>query len=208
MKTKLTLLLIATVITTLFSACKATSKSLTTKTPSKTVIHVLDSLDLDKDVKKGVCTKQGEALVGMAQSVLETGIKLPEEYDIVWEFESQSTAVNLLLVSPIGKRFEYMVKGWSHRLTAIRNVDGKEANESDTTVEFPLDESRHKVTIKVRKDRFVATINDKLVLDYPTDWENIEITIPWHDVELNSHTLGLWFYKHWTKTYRLDMIPK
>ena len=131
MKTKLTLLLIATVITTLLSACKATSKSLATKTPSKTVIHVLDSLDLDKDVKKGVCTKQGEALVGMAQSVLETGIKLPEEYDIVWEFESQSTAVNLLLVSPIGKRFEYTVKGWSHRLTGIRNVDGKEANENE-----------------------------------------------------------------------------
>ena len=101
-----------------------------------------------------------------------------------------------------------MVKGWSHRLTAIRNVDGKEANENDTTVEFPLDGSRHKVTIKVRKDRFVATINDKLVLDYPTDWENIEITVPWHDVELNSHTLGLWFNKHWTKTYRLDVIPK
>jgi hypothetical protein len=37
---------------------------------------------------------------------LEMPYELPEEYDVLWIFETENTAINFLLVSPKGKRFE------------------------------------------------------------------------------------------------------
>lgn len=147
-------------------------------------------------------------LIGFAQSTLETPYELPCEYDILWEFESNSTAINLLLASPLGKRFEWMMKGWSHRLCGIREVDCRPANANKTTTVFPLRSGvRYVLEVKVRRDRFVATIDEEEIINYKTDWSNIEVCRPWHPFELKARTLGIWLNKHWTKTYRLQVKP-
>ena len=54
---------------------------------------------------------------------------------------------------------------------------------------------------------FFELVNGEEILNYKTDWSNIEICEPWHSFELKPRTLGIWLNKHWTKTYRLKVRP-
>ena len=167
-------------------------------------IDVLATVLPKQQTAEGVFVLKEDHLLGSAKSVLETSLDLPEEYDVIWEFSSSSTAVNLLLVSPKGKRFEWMMKGWSHVLCGLREVGGKEANENPTTTEFRMESNRrYRCEVRVRKDRFVALIDDKEILNYRTDWSDVEIVHPWHATKLRPRSLGIWLYKHSTKTYKL-----
>ncbi|MHC4346783.1 MAG: LamG domain-containing protein, partial [Planctomycetota bacterium] len=171
-------------------------------------VDILESIDVERDAKGGDWRREDGTLIGFAQSTLQTSYKLPAEYDVLWEFESNSTAINLLLASPLGRRFEWMMKGWSHRLCGIREVDCKPVNDNETTTAFPLESgARYVAEVKVRRDRFVALINGKEILNYKTDWSNVEVCKPWHPFELQGRRLGLWLNKHWTKTYRLKVRP-
>jgi hypothetical protein len=173
-------------------------------------IDVLKKIDPAAHTREGSWKfeNDGQFLMALAKSTLETPFKLPREYDVQWEFESESTAVNMLLVSPLGKRFEWVVKGWSHRICGIRQVDGLEADANPTTTIYPLENGvRYVVEVRVRKDRFTAFINGKQILDYKTNWQNIEIKEPWHNAKLQPRTLGFWVNKHWTKTYNLAVRP-
>ena len=64
---------------------------------------------------------------------------------------------------------------------------------------------RYVSELRVRKDKVVALINGEEILNYKTDWSNVEICDPWHPFELKPRTLGIWLSKHWTKTYRLKV---
>ncbi|MHC4476286.1 MAG: hypothetical protein ACYTEL_11610 [Planctomycetota bacterium] len=186
----------------------ATSHGLTEKQRGGKWVDVLKLIDVERDAKDGQWRFEDGVLVGFAKSALETPYQLPGEYDILWEFESESTAINLLLASPAEKRFEWMMKGWSHQLCAIREVDCKPANDNQTTTVYPLiSRDRYVLELKVRNDRLVALINGREILNYETDWSDIEVCDPWHQAELEPRTLGLWLYKHWTKTYRLQVRP-
>jgi hypothetical protein len=186
----------------------ADSHALTQEMQSGKWIDVLKLIDIERDARKGHWRFEDGVLVGFAASALETPYELPGEYDVLWEFESESTAVNLLLASPAEKRFEWMMKGWSHQLCAIREVDCKPANDNETTTTYPLiSGDRYVAELRVRNDRVVALINSKEILNYKTDWSKIKVCTPWHQVELRPRTLGLWLYKHWTKTYRLQVRP-
>lgn len=101
-----------------------------------------------------------------------------------------------------------MMKGWSHQLCAIRDVDCKPANANETTVVYPLASGVKYVSeLRVRNDKVVALINGEEILNYKTDWSNVEICEPWFPFELKPRTLGIWLNKHWTKTYRLKVRP-
>jgi hypothetical protein len=184
------------------------SHPLTQEMQSSEWIDVLRLIDIEADARAGHWRFEDGVLVGFARSTLETPYELPGEYDVLWEFESESTAVNLLLASPAGKRFEWMMKGWSHQLCAIREVDCKPANDNETTTTYPLiSRDRYVAEVRVRKDRLVALINGREILNYETDWSDIEVCTPWHQIQLKPMTLGLWLNKHWTKTYRLQVRP-
>ena len=100
------------------------------------------------------------------------------------------------------------MKGWSHQLCAIRQVDCKLANANETTTVYPLiSRDRYVAEVRVRDYRIVAMINGEEILNYKTDWSNVEVCLPWHKIELKPRTLGLWLNKHWTKTYRLQVRP-
>jgi len=171
-------------------------------------IDILKLIDVERDTRGGQWRFENGILVGFARSTLETTYELPAEYDVLWEFESDSTAVNLLLASPAEKRFEWMMKGWSHRLCAIRDVGRKSANANETTTVYPMASGgRYVSELRVRKDRVVALINGEEILNYKTDWSNIEVWEPWHPFELKPRTLGVWLHKHWTRTYRLKVKP-
>ena len=167
-------------------------------------IDILASVLPKQQTAAGTFTLKDDHLLGSAQSVLETSMDLPEEYDVVWEFSSSSTAINLLLVSPKGKRFEWMMKGYEHLLCGLREVDGKEVNENATTTKFGMEsDRRYRCEVRVRKDRFVALVDDKEILNYLTDWSDVAIVHPWHKVKLRDRSLGIWLNKHYTKTYKL-----
>jgi len=171
-------------------------------------VDVLKLIDPKRDTRAGQWRFENGVLTGFAESTLETTYELPAEYDVLWEFESDSTAVDLLLASPIGKRFEWMMKGWSHKLCAIRDVDCKPANGNPTTTVYPMASgTRYVSEIRVRKDRFVALINGEEILNYKTDWSNIEICSRWDPSEVKPRTLGIWLNKYWTKTYQLKVKP-
>jgi len=192
----------------LISGCSGTAvpHELTTKMQTDEWIDVLKLIDLERDVRAGQWRFENGILVGFAKSTLETPYELPGEYDVLWEFESESTAINLLLASPVEKRFEWMMKGWSHQLCAIRQVDCKPANDNETTTVYPLiSRDRYVAEVRVRDYRIVAMINGEEILNYKTDWSNVEVCLPWHKIELKPRTLGLWLNKHWTKTYRLQV---
>ncbi|MHC4500724.1 MAG: LamG domain-containing protein, partial [Planctomycetota bacterium] len=166
-------------------------------------VDILKLIDVERDARAGPWRLENGALTGFAQSTLETTYELPAEYDVLWEFESNSTAINLLLASPAGKRFEWMMKGWSHNLCAIRDVGRKRANVNETTTVYPLASAvRYVAEVRVRKDGFVALIDGEEILNYKTDWSNIEVWDHWHQFELKPRTLGIWLHKHWTKTHR------
>jgi hypothetical protein len=171
-------------------------------------VDILKLIDVERDARAGPWRLENGTLTGFAQSTLETTYELPAEYDVLWEFESNSTAINLLLASPTGKRFEWMMKGWSHNLCAIRDVGRKRANVNETTTVYPLASAvRYVAEVRVRKDRFVALIDGEEILNYKTDWSNIEVWDHWHQFELKPRTLGIWLHKHWTKTHRLQVKP-
>jgi len=169
-------------------------------------IDVYKTIQPDKQTLQGTFQLKDGQLVGSAQSVLETSYDLPKEYNVIWEFSTSSTAVNLLLVSPKGKRFEWMMKGYEHKLCGLREVGGKEANKNPTTVEFFMaSDRRYRCEVKVRKDRFVALIDGKEILNYRTDWSDVEIVHPWHAAKLRPRSLGIFGYKHFTKTFKLEV---
>jgi len=171
-------------------------------------VDILSLIDVERDTRGGQWRFESGGLTGFAQSTLETTYELPAEYDVLWEFESESTAVNLLLASPAEKRFEWMMKGWSHRLCAIRDVGQTHANANETTTVYPLASAvRYVAEVRVRKDSFVALIDGKEILNYKTDWSDIEVWDPWHPFQLKPRTLGIWLNKHWTRTYRLHVRP-
>jgi serine/threonine protein kinase/CHASE3 domain sensor protein len=176
--------------------------------PQSKWVDLLEQIDVKRDTRGGQWRFENGVLVGFAQSTLETTYELPGEYDVLWEFESNSTAINLLLASPVEKRFEWMMKGWSHQLCAIRDVDCKPVNANETTTVYPMISGvRHVSELRVRNDKIVALINGEEILSYRTDWSNIEICEAWHPFELKPRTLGIWLNKHWTKTYRLKVKP-
>ena len=186
----------------------ATKSSVSIDLNHDQIINVYETIQPAEETRQGHFEwRDGKGyLLGSAKSVLETSHDLPEEYDVTWEFSSTSTAVNLLLSSPKGKRFEWMVKGWSHVLCGMREIGGKEANDNPTTVRFPMESNRrYKCEVRIRKDRFVALIDDKEILNYATDWNDIEIVHPWHDIELRPRSLGIWLNKHHTKIYKLEV---
>ena len=186
----------------------ATSHASTGNMPSGGWIDVLSMIDLERDARQGQWRFEDGVLVGFAKSTLETPYELPGEYDVLWEFESESTAINLLLASPVEKRFEWMMKGWSHQLCALREVDCKPANDNETTTTYRLiSGDRYVAEVRVTNDGFVALINDSEILNYKTDWSNVEVCLAWHKAELKPRTLGLWLNKHRTKTYRLQVKP-
>jgi len=194
----------------LSSGCSATADShaASEKMQGGGWIDILELIDVKRDTRAGQWRLENGILIGLAGSTLETTYELPGEYDVLWEFESNSTAINLLLASPAEKRFEWMIKGWSHQLCAVRHVDCKPANANETTTIYPLDSGvRYVLELKIRNDRIVALVNGEEILDYQTDWSNVEVCEPWHPIELKPRTLGLWLYKHWTKTYRLQVKP-
>jgi hypothetical protein len=186
----------------------ATSHGLTEKIQGGKPVDILKLIDVERDTRGGHWRFEDGVLIGFAKSTLETTYELPGEYDVLWEFESTSTAINLLLASPVEKRFEWMMKGWSHQLCAIREVGCKPANANETTTTYPLiSGDRYVAELRVRDDRIVASINGEEILNYETDWSNIEVCDPWHPIHLKPRALGIWFNKHWTKTYRLEVRP-
>lgn len=169
---------------------------------------ILQRIKLPDHRVGGVWTMRNNELHGSAKSTLVTDVLLPTEYEIEWEFQSNSTAINLLLPSPIGGRFEWMVKGWSHSLCGIRCVDGREANENPTTTVYAMaSNQKYLVRVRVLKDRFVAFINDEEVLNYETDWDNVAITVPWNNAVFNGREFGIWCNKHVTTTTILRYRP-
>ncbi|MDA1047684.1 MAG: hypothetical protein O3A82_12220 [Verrucomicrobia bacterium] len=169
-------------------------------------VDVYKTIQPDKHTRQGTFESREGYLLGHANSVLETSYDLPIEYDVTWEFASSSTAVNLLLVSPKGKRFEWMMKGYEHLLCGLRQVNGKEANANPTTVEYAFEsDRRYRCEVRVRKNRFIALIDGKMILNYRTDWSEVEIIVPWHTTKLRPRSLGIWLNKHFTKTFKLEV---
>jgi hypothetical protein len=186
----------------------ATSHGLTEKSQRSKWVEILELIDVERDTRGGQWRFENGVLIGFAKSTLETQYELPGEYDVLWEFESNSTAINLLLASPAEKRFEWMMKGWSHQLCAIREVDCKPANANESTTIYPLMSGvRYVLQLRVRNDKIVALIDGNEMLNYETDWSNVEVCEPWQRFELKPRTLGIWLNKHWTKTYRLEVKP-
>lgn len=167
---------------------------------------VLAMIELPRDYRSGVWMLNEGVLVGGSQSALETTYILPLEYDIIFEFDSESTAINLLLASPIGVRFEWMQKGWSHVICAIKDIGQTYANLNETATYYPMENNvRYISEVRVRTNRFTALVNSQVILDYPTSWTNVAICDPWHSVNLEQRTLGLWFYKHTTRVHQLKV---
>lgn len=110
------------------------------------------------------------------------------EYDFFIEFTLPNKSGNVMQLLSFGdSAFEWNAGG----ITRLDDVDGHSRN--NTSKPASLDpQVRHTSLLKVRKDRITAFVDDKQVLDFPTNYKNLSRNAVWRMKDDKALGLGTW----------------
>ena len=169
------------------------------------LVDLLKLIDPKRDRMAGVWHWNKEnknILMGAAESTLQIPYMPPSEYDVIMEFESDSTQI-AVVVWKAKHRFWWSFKGWCHELCGLAWVDGKNLNNNPTTVVHPLKNGVKYVTeVRIRDKSVTGFIDGKKIVRYNTNYQNLSDESSYG---FKDGFLGLYLHKHFTKIYRLQV---
>ncbi len=148
--------------------------------PSPVAIDLLKGLDIDLadvvgtwEIKDGALTSDTGAATRF-----DSGYRPPDEYDVRLEFSrvAGNDGLDVILVGN-GRQFMWTIAGWDNTVCGIAEVFGKAADENSTTVrgQWLTNGRRYVCLVKVRRGSVQAFLDDKLVSDYVTDFDDLGV---------------------------------
>jgi len=139
------------------------------------VTDLLKLIDPDLDEVGGIWTMAADVLQSPPVPVARLRIPYlpPEEYDlrVVAELKGEPESLNLGLPAG-GKRIQAILGGWNGTASGLHFIDGKAANENETTVRGPVfakDQART-IVCSVRKDRVTVSVDGQTLIDWKPDY--------------------------------------
>ncbi len=148
-------------------------------------VDLLALVDLDKDVVRGKWTRDKNAYVCEVPQGSNADLELPyippEEYDFRVSFTRTRGQDSIDLLLTHGRRdFAFCMDPHDGGRCGLDRVAGKAYHETSgpstakVTNSFLIGQ-RHNVLIQIRKGNIKTYIDDKVVLDYPTDYANLDM---------------------------------
>lgn len=138
-------------------------------------IDVLRQIDIQRDAVRDYWRFEDGALVGNSTGFarLQTQVGFPEEYKLTARVERVDGGDAIVFgLSARGKPFSLILDGQAAQLT---NVTGSGQEPRPPSLAGPLLANKQpvKIDVTVLRDRFQATIDDKLLFDWPTDYSGV-----------------------------------
>ncbi|TWT38708.1 serine/threonine-protein kinase [Blastopirellula retiformator] len=159
-------------------------------------INLTPQVNLDSDIVAGAWerTPEGLRVEPMEGARLTLPYQPPREYELEVSFTrlTGTQSIALLFVDGEGEA-AYDIDGWGEHLVGIQNIDGRNMNQNRTGVtrHALVNGERYRATIRVRRDRVEAFLNDDLVATYLGDGANLSMLELWR---MPQPSLGIGAY--------------
>ncbi|HLY76223.1 MAG TPA: hypothetical protein VKU80_19135 [Planctomycetota bacterium] len=111
----------------------------------------------------------------------------PEEYDVEVVVErSGGEGEFLLMLTGGGKHFGVNFDAGGG-VSGVRMVDGKGPDQNETGVPTKIfaDKKPHKIVVAIRKEKIVALVDGKTIIDWKVDWNRVSSGSPANDKKNN-----------------------
>jgi hypothetical protein len=139
-------------------------------------INLLSLINPQKDTITGNWSlKDGELISdGSRDARIQIPYQPPEEYDLHISFTCTegNEYIAMILANP-NHQFIWLMGAWNNTIFGFHLVDNKEANHNPTTVKHRLENNKkYFCNIKVRKNMISVILDDKVIIEYKTDFNN------------------------------------
>lgn len=113
------------------------------------------------------------------RAILQIPYHPPEEYDLIVEFTQVKKARHIFLILS-GSNVQFVYQMGHDNSAGFEMISGKRSSKSEATKPFAFDaDKKYRATIKVRKDRVSAYVDDKLISELTTDFHDLSISPTW-----------------------------
>ncbi len=149
-------------------------------TSSLMVRDLMSLIDPARDTVAGKWQVQNGKLLSekSVRAILQFPYHPPEEYDLNVEVSQLKKARHIFLVI-CGPNVQFAYQMGHDNSAGFEVISGKRAG-SEATKPFAFEpDKKYKVTIKVRKDRVSAYVDDKLISDFATDYRDLSLYKYW-----------------------------
>ncbi|HET6879639.1 MAG TPA: WD40 repeat domain-containing protein [Pirellulales bacterium] len=146
---------------------------------ARTKINVLKLLDIERDRFEGRWHWDAQGfLAGIDQRLCRLPLAIPDEYELALTVEGVPRTHEVQLNVPIGGRMvQIVLDGWGFTASGLRLVDGKDANDNETTHKgrVLLDGRPNSVVCQVRANSLKVVCNGATVIDWRGDPARLSI---------------------------------
>ncbi len=151
--------------------------------PWKGAVDLLRLVDPARDAVHGIWKLEGGKLVSDASQFarIEIPYRPPEEYDfrVVFSRKNGKCETNQVL-SRSGRPFLWAMGTDGNRKAGLSRVAGAAATGNSTTVAAALEDGvTHTSVVQVRRNRVAAILNGKTLVDWKTDFKELDIEVGW-----------------------------
>jgi hypothetical protein len=152
--------------------------------PKADEVDLLALIDPELDSVEGAWQKSGKTLVTpvVPFARLQLPYLPPEEYDLTIVAELKGAPESLNIGIPVGGRqITAVLDGWKGTRSGFHLIDGKQANENETSVPGRVfsQNTPARILCSVRKGRLSVSVDGKALLDWKVDPERFSHDDAW-----------------------------
>jgi len=159
-------------------------------------VDLMKLIDSEKDAVSGKWVmKNGELYSDDGGgSKIQIPYQPPLEYDYVVEFtKTMGNEAIVLLLSRKGVQFIWLMGGYGNTLGGFGMISGRDIAENPTRTKLPLQSGRkYRCLVQVRAKGVKAFLDDKLIVEYETDFKDIGPHGAWSMNSAKLIGLGTW----------------
>jgi hypothetical protein len=171
-------------------------------------INLLALIDPKKDAVIGTWSWKDGCLMsdGTRWARLQIPYQPPEEYDLRLSFTRKrgNDSVDVILTKSDHK-FLWNMGGWGNTASGFELINGVPGDNNPTTVKGGLENGKkYLYIIKVRKDMISVISNDKVIVEYKTDFNDLSLRSDWNI--RNNKNLGIGSWESTTIFHTIEVI--
>jgi WD40 repeat protein len=177
----------------------------------KSSINLLPLIDPRRNVISGTWEIQEAGRLDSDRSPfarVEIPFHVPEEYDFRLVFTRRSGAGGVsVILSRAGRQFRCEIGGEANTRCAFENLKASQILEYPTMAQQPVllrNDVTYTLLLQVRADGVKASLNDKPLLDWKTDFADIGLNPRWK--LRNTLRLGIGSHESETQFHRLELL--